>query len=110
MHVARTRRLWQLACTDPDHLDESRRPIEVIVRADKLATTRISDLAPDPSQRRFANPGVPTEKQLSAVIAYVERNPARSGLAAWARGVAMVKCAQDTGGKTAGATSGLNEA
>src|ERR1019366_2350786 len=36
---------------------------------------------------------------------FVEENPVRSGLAACARRVAMVRRAQDTGGKTVGATS-----
>ena len=40
-----TRPSRQLAYTEPDHWDESRRPVEVIVCADKLTTTRISDLA-----------------------------------------------------------------
>jgi len=56
-------------------------------------------------QREYFDRWIRTEKQLSSVMAYVERNPVGSGPYSMSRRLEMVKRVQDTGGKTAGATS-----
>jgi REP element-mobilizing transposase RayT len=56
-------------------------------------------------QREYFDRWIRTEKQLVAVIAYVEDNPVRSGLAACPEEWRWSSAYKDTGGKTAGATS-----
>jgi REP element-mobilizing transposase RayT len=56
-------------------------------------------------QREYFDRWIRTEKQLGSVIAYVERNPVRSGLAACPEEWRWSSAYKNTGGKTAGATS-----
>jgi hypothetical protein len=56
-------------------------------------------------QREHFDRWIRTEKQLGAVIGYVDDNPVRSGLAPCPEAWKWSSAYQDTGGKTAGATN-----
>ena len=115
LHGERVRRCYDLLAwvVMPNHVHMvvlPIRPLPEIMRWLKGATANRANVLLGRTgeafwQREYFDRWIRTEKPLGSVIASVERNPLRRGLAACARRVAMVKRAQDTGGKTAGATS-----
>ena len=120
LHGETVRRSYDLFAwvVTPDHIHVVMTPIQPlpeIMRWLKATTANranrlLGRTGTEFCQRDYFDRWIRTEKQLAAVIGYVEDNPVRGGLAACPEAWRWSSAYQDTGGKTASATRSLPSA